>query len=687
MASAIPESTSLLRFVGNAELNEKEDQKRQNEKVQAKPEIRGLAAYLQKRWESAKMAKYPIDDRLLKCFRAREGIYSPRELQEIRMFGGSETYMLLTNIKCRTIEAWMKDVMLPAGEKPWSVLPTPVPSLPGEAEESIGAQIAAEISDVIDQFGQEVVTLKMIDDRMRELRNEIKAQAGKEAEEEAAQIEDKVEDEFQQGAFYTALGKFLKDFSTYPAGILKGPTFKKKRSLAWEGGKAVVREVVYRSYDCSSPFDIYPSPNARTLQEGYLFERIRFTPAQLASLKGVDGYSEAAIDDCLENYRFGRLKQWLYTDQERARLEGRPLELIEFDDIIDALVFWGDIPPNQLIMWGMDQDIFADMFTPVPCTAILVGNQVIMAVINYDPLGRRPYYHASFEGANNSIWGMAPPELVEDCQRACNATARGLINNVGLASGPQVEVQWDRLQPNEDANKIWPWKIWKTKSDLLGHNRNAINFYQPELVARELIEVFTFFFGQAGEQLGVPAYEAGVGGQASGAGQTAHGLSMLMSAASKVMKDAIYAVDTNIIKPVVQSTTDELILAEEVEYTGDINIMARASEYLIVAEQLQARRAEFLAVTNNPIDMAIIGHKRRAKILRENAKSLKLQGDVVPKDDELVAAMQENMQLMAGMGGGGGGAPGGGGGPGGPVPQGTASENPMMSQLDQLSQL
>lgn len=682
MASAIPESTSLLRFVGNAELKEQEDKKRENEKIQAKPEVRGLASYLQKRWESAKQAKYPIDDRLLKCFRAREGVYGPKELQEIRMFGGSEIYMLLTNIKCRTIEAWLKDVLLPAGEKPWSVLPSPIPTIPGGAEENIGAQIAGEISEVLDAFGPEVVTLQMIDDRMRELRNEIKAQAGKEAEEEAAQIEDKVEDEFQQGGFYPALGKFIKDFATYPAAILKGPTFKKKRSLAWEGGRAIVREVVYRAFDSVSAFDIYPSPNARNLQEGYLFERIRFTPAQLASLKGVDGYSEAAIDDCLENYRFGRLKQWLYTDQERARLEGRPLELIEFDDVIDALVFWGDIPPNQLIMWGMDPEIFSDVFTPVPCTAILVGNQVIMAVINYDPLGRRPYYHASFEAANNSIWGMAPAELVEDCQRACNATARALVNNVGLASGPQVEVQWDRIMSNEDTNKVWPWKIWKTKSDILGHNRNAVNFYQPNLVARELIDVFTFFFGQAGEQLGVPAYEAGIGGHASGAGQTAHGLSMLMSAASKVMKDAIYAVDTNIIKQIVQATTDELILAEEVDYTGDINIMARASEYLIVAEQLQARRAEFLAVTNNPTDMAIIGHKGRARVLRENAKSLKLQGDIVPKDDELLNAMQENVSLLATLGGGGGG-----GGGGARPPGGAASENPLMPQLDQLSQL
>jgi hypothetical protein len=80
------------------------------------------------------------------------------------------------------------------------------------------------------------------------------------------------------------------------------------------------------------------------------------------------------------------------------------------------------------------------------------------------------------------------------------------------------------------------------------------------------------------------------------------------------------------------------------EYEGDINIVARASEYLIIAEQLQARRQEFLAFTNNPTDMAIIGMDGRASVLRETVKSLKMDGDnIIPAEWELNAMMGQMM--------------------------------------------
>jgi hypothetical protein len=178
----------------------------------------------------------------------------------------------------------------------------------------------------------------------------------------------------------------------------------------------------------------------------------------------------------------------------------------------------------------------------------------------------------------------------------------------------------------------------------MGKNRNAINFFQPDPMTKMLMEVYQYFFAQAGEQLGIPAYEQGLGGVASGAGKTAHGLSMLMNAASRIMKDAILSIDTGLIKPVVYNTWIHTVMYDEdIEYRGDINIVARASDYLIVAEQLNARRNEFLAATNNDADMAIIGLDGRAKVLREQAKGLKLGDDIIPSDADLEAKLQQTM--------------------------------------------
>lgn len=335
----------------------------------------------------------------------------------------------------------------------------------------------------------------------------------------------------------------------------------------------------------------------------------------------------------------------------------------------------------------MDRKKIGDPADPVPVTAILIGRWVVMARINDDPLGRKPYYAASFESSTDSLWGIAPPELMEDCQRVCNATARALVNNMAIASGPQVEIHRDRLDAGENIEKLYPWKIWKTKSDPMGKNREAVHFYQPNPLTAALLEVYEYFFAQAGEQLGVPAYEHGIGAQAGGAGKTAHGLSMLMNAASRIIKDAIMGIDSNVIKKVVYDTWTHVLLQDDFDYQGDINVVARASEYLIVAEQLQARRNEWLMATNNPTDMAIIGMDGRAKVLRESSKILKMQDDIVPTQQEIETQLMAQSAAPVGPdglpvpgGGGGGGAPM----PGGP-PQQTALQEKLMPELDRVA--
>ena len=141
--------------------------------------------------------------------------------------------------------------------------------------------------------------------------------------------------------------------------------------------------------------------------------------------------------------------------------------------------------------------------------AWLVGQWVIMARLNPHPLGRRPYYAASYDSINNSIWGRCPADLMRDVQDVCNATARNLINNLGISSGPQVEVYMDRMMAGENVEEIFPWKVWKTKDSRSGTNNRAVTFFQPDANAEVLLKVYEYFFKQASEQSGIPAYVYG----------------------------------------------------------------------------------------------------------------------------------------------------------------------------------
>jgi hypothetical protein len=722
---AIPERPgTLLNVKSNTDLKREEEAASQEALAENKQVIDSLSAHIKHHWESAKNCKWLIENRLIKCYRQKKGRYNPDDLQKIAKFGGSDIFMMITNIKCRTIESWMKDVMLPSGEKPWSISSTPVPTLPDTENQKLTQQIIDEITQIIAQFGPDAVTNDMIDQRVAELSEEWQRDQKKLADKECLRIEAMIEDELSEGGFYEELAKFIKDFSIYPAAFLKGPVVTRQMKLVWEnmpdgGAVPAAQYKTVRKFKRVSGYDLYFSPGARSIDDGYLIERMRLRATDLYAMKDVPGFDNDIIDQILDDVRNGtNLKEWLWTDQERANLESRPNELDDPQAQIEALEYHGDIPAQLLIEWGMDASQFDDPKKPISCSCMMIRNLVPMVKLNAHPLGLKPYYSASFDPSNEGIWGEAPPELMEDCQRICNAAARACVNNMAIGSGPQVEVHKDRMDPGDDSELIYPWKVWRTKSDVLGQGREAVHFYQPEIITEQLLSIYNHFFGQASEQLGVPAYESGVGSQASGAGDTAHGLSMLMSAASKIIKEAIVNVDSKVLKRAIEACWVHMMLFDDIKARGDISVVARASEYLIIAETLRERRTQFLAVTNNPTDMAIIGIKGRASVLRETVKTLKMNENIVPTEEEMNAAEeQENQRKMAeeqaaasgmpppGPGGPGGGpAPTGGppgappgtptqrggfvpgkGGSGAPAPKDQTQANPLTPPLERMS--
>jgi len=679
--SAIPTPKyegGLVRTMGNAQLNEIHKKEMADAKEQEKPMLIGVSAKLHTYWEAAKNAKWIIDERLARCIRLRKGRYEPSDLAAIKEFGGSEIFMMLTNVKTRSIESQIKDILLPAGEKPWGIDPTPMPELPSHVTERVIGMLQGELQEIMSVMGPGVpITEQMVEIRMAELMAEARSEIRKIANNECREAEQVVDDLLTEANFYDEIADFIKDFSTYLTAFMRGPFIVGERKLVWKQGPDGKSMPGYElkpvmKFKRVSAFDIYPAPAAKNLNDGYLFERMRIRPEELVKYRTSPGFFKTAVDATLLEHRGGMLTNWLWTDQERANIESRPQEITDPTSMIEVLLFHGELQARDLAEFGIKYD--GDISDPVPVAAMLCGNRVMMLRVNKHPLGWKPYYSASFDPSADSIWGMAPPELMEDCQRMCNAAARAMSNNMAIGSGPQVEVHEDRVQPNADVSRIFPWKIWRTESDPSGSGRPAVNFFQPDMVTDQLMKIFDFFYRQAGEQLGVPAYDQGVDANTGGAGSTAHGLAMLMTASSKIMKDAIGYIDRNVIKKVVFQTWLHAITSGLMDYQGDIHIVARASEYLIIAEQLQARRQEFLAFTNNPTDMAIIGVSGRSQVLRETVKSLKMNSeDIVPPEWQ-IEAMTGQMQPM--MPEGEPGQPAGGGG-GGPAPGQELSEKPV----------
>ncbi len=610
----------------------------------------GLSGHITSCWNKAKFAKQTITERLLKCERQRRGEYDPDHAAEIAMTGGSDIYMMITDVKCSAARSWITDVML-QNDDLFGLEPANEPSLPPEVKMSIIDFVRMEAEQFL-MSGQQIHP-EAFRQRMQEVHDTILLRMKEEAKETAGRMHHVIEDQLTEGGFTRAMEDFIDDFVTYPTAILKAPTVRKKKRLTWGANFApVVVNDFFREVERVSPYDFFPSPNASGVDDGYLIQRHRLTIKVLESMKGVPGYSDDEIDQVIEQYGHKGFRYMEYGDQQRDNLEGKPHSRLYQDNVIEALEFWGSVQGDMLAEWGM-KDV--EPTKTYEINAWQIGSFVIKAVINPDPLGQRPYEIASWRTIPGAVWGTALPEVMRDVQMMCNAAARSLANNMGIGSGPQVEVVIDRLPDGEDLTQMYPWKIWQTTSDKTGGGQPGVRFFQPDLKAAELMGIYSQFQRQADEVTGIPNYIYGSGSGASGAGRTASGLSMLMDNAAKGIKSAITMIDRVVQMVVSRFYVHNMMYHPDPMIKGDFKVVAKGAMGLIHKEQIQLRRNEFLAATANPVDLQIIGAEGRAYLLRELAKGLQMDTDkIVPapeamkfKNKQIAMAMQQQqMQQM-----------------------------------------
>lgn len=638
-------SYGLMTVKNNTELKAEEDEKLASERVTEEAE-NALSAHISKVWEVNRWAKEEIEDEMLKCLRQRNGEYDPQTLQKIRAQGGSEIYMMLTATKIRAAVSWFRDILLPAGDKAWGLSPTPVPDLPFNVTQAIAQRIIQTMPALEPDEGYETY----IENRAITMRDEVATAMKTAARDASERMENKIDDQLTEGMWEEQFGEFIEDFATFPSAIMKAPLIRRTSKLKWGmNNEPIISNEIGLLYTRVSPFDCYPSPDSSSVDDGDFIERMRFQRRELYNLIGVPGYNEEAIRAVLQEYGSGGLRDWLWRDYERAQLEGKDKFWMRQDNkTIDGLQYWGTAQGLALLEWGYDPSEIDDPLAEYEIDAIKIGRYVIRAVINKDPLQRRPYHKASYQNIPGGFWGVAIPKLMRDHQRMCNASARALSNNLGIASGPMVEVEVDRLADGETVDQLQPWRIYQTKSDKTGRGRQAIHFFQPEDNTGKLLKVYEEFERRADDATSIPRYAYG-NESVGGAAGTASGLAMLMSNASKGIKLAISNIDMHVIRPVIEQTfTYNMLYSTDQAIKGDAQIVARGATALLAREQTQMRRSEFLALTNNPVDMSIIGIEGRIELLRANAELLDMNtDDIVPDRDTYMAnqkALQESGQ-------------------------------------------
>ena len=600
------------------------------------PLIPELVGYIRGRWESAKRAKISIEEEMIEAARARKGEYSPEKLAKIRQAGGSEAYFNLTETKCRAAKAWIEDVVLQAGQKSWGLRPSPKPDLSPTERQKLSERIReAAITQAVmaEQQSGQAIDVRLLRQRIDAalIIAEAKMTDAEmvQAKATAAKMEKTIEDNLSESRFQEEFRDFIDDIVTFQCSVLKGPFARNENRLGWKATPAgMAPEIAPRLMVKAkrvNPLNCYPSADATGPNDGDFIERVRYTRRDLSNMKGIPGYRDDAINAVLYEHRSGGLREWLWTDGEVDRIRNIS-QLSSYDTSkIDGLECYLSVPGSLLVDWNIPgvQDIAQEY----EIVAILIGRHLVYATLNPHPLGHRPYSVASMMTNPDGFWGRSIPQMIKHDAESASMLYRSAINNAAMSALPLVQEMVDRLAPGEVPGQLYPGKVYLTTDDMSGGSRAPVEFFSVPITATKLVEVLKFCSAMADEHSGVPAYAHG-SESVGGAGDTASGLSMLMSAAARGIKNVVRNIDEALEQFIGRCYVWEMLYNPDQTIKGDLEVQVYGSSELLIKEQMLIRRKELLQATNNPVDLQIMGFEGRANLLASTSKAM----DIDPED-------------------------------------------------------
>jgi hypothetical protein len=619
----------------------------------AQPDVTPLAGYIKGQWEifrNHRNTQAGWSERLLIALRAFNGQYEPSKMQEIRKFGGSEVYARIIAQKCRAASSLLRDIYLNQ-DRVWAIRPPADPEIPPEIQQAIDQLMQVE-TQMIQQATGRPPKPTDVENRRRSLMEDARDAAKKKASDQARVSEDKIETILRDGNFYHSLAEFIMDLPIFPFAVIKGPVVKIIPKVVWPkgGGKPDVQQVPTLTWTRISPFDLWWTPGVGDIENANTIEKSSVTRAELNDLLDLPGYNHDEILAVLDEYgRGGLYDNWDTTDAERSLLESRENPAWNRSGMISVMEFNGNVQGRLLQDYGL---AVPNELRDYHIQAWVIGAHVIKAQLTPNPRQRHPYFITSFEKVPGTPVGNGLTDLLTDMQESANATLRSMINNLCIASGPQVVVNVDRLSPEENPEDMFPWKRWYVRSDPLGNNAQVpVSFFMPTSNAPQLIQVYQAFVGIADDVSAIPKY---VGGEASsgGAGRTASGLAMLMGNASKILQSVSANIDRDVLEPALMQLTDLVMLTDTTGLlTGEEKISVQGVNVAIQRETIRQRQIEFLASTNNPTDMEIMGKVGRAEVLRCVSQTIGMDGTkIIPSEAEMMKREQQAKQQQQSQG-------------------------------------
>ncbi|EMG39144.1 hypothetical protein PCS_00030 [Desulfocurvibacter africanus PCS] len=574
------------------------------------PALRGL-------FREAEAGRRDTEERWLRDLRQYKGVYDPEVAARLHP-RRSKAFLRLTRAKVKAADARLMDVLFPgAGERNWSIAPTPVPEIDARRAGEIVARLRRETGSEPSE---------------RDVSAALRAEAGRACE--AMQRE--MEDQLAESRYREVVREVIHSGNLYGTGVLKGPLVSRVQAPSWTRGRngagwqLAMRERLRPFLEFVPLWDIYPDPAARGLGEArFLFQRHLMTRQDLLALSARPDFDGAAIDAHLVAHPGG--DAGVKAHESGLAMAG-PVQA-QPSGRYEVLEFWGFLEPEELAAIGADLgegEAGGNVAATAPANLWLLGDTVVKAVAAPLPGQRWPYHFYYFDKDETSIFGEGLASIMRDPQHLFNASVRAMLDNAAISAGPQIEVNQDLLPEGEDPTDIHPFRVWLRSGAGLDAQYPAVRVSTLPSHAEELMAMARLFEAYAHEITGIPS---SMHSEFDAAAGTVRGLSMLLSAASIALKDQIKHFDDGVTRPFITALYHwNMLFSDNEELKGDYRVLARGWSSLIARELSVEQLDAFASSTANSLDAPYI---RRGELLRRRASARGLGEDIVRPDGEV----------------------------------------------------
>ena len=401
------------------------------------------------------------------------------------------------------------------------------------------------------------------------------------------------------------LRKVIRDAARLGVGVIKGPFPQRSRTMAMKKGedgkmKLEIGDKISPASEWKNPWNIFPDPGCGdSIRKGdFIFERDYLSTRRVRAMKLLPGYYGRQIDKVLlhDPGKSGSISAQDNgtIDPGQAEAKRKSLYLVwYFTGMLDRKHFEQLNPRAATLLKKSQDQVFVVATIIEGCLVKCTLNPLYSGDLNYHSVPWLP---------RGEFWaGTGPCEQVHAAQKIVNAATRAMMNNAGVASGGQIVIDQDAVEPADGQWTITPNKIWyKTNNGTVDDVRKAFWTFNIEARVDELMKIIEYGMRLGEESTSIPLVTQGMSGATTP--QTLGQAQLQNNNANQLLRSVGYSFDDYFTDPHTRQYYEWLLLDENVpdNEKGDHKIFAKGSTTKVERTIQDAGLMELSALAATP---------------------------------------------------------------------------------------